>query len=295
LFASGIASQIGDNVTALVALLDRHVCFLMADLENQYLSARTPRACRRVAQVTWPLFFYGWVGFVPWSASLSNGVISTLSNPVMGRPQIFRLGVALLTSVSVPRPNLPALIRFLSLSPIKLCLAIIAANGSIKLADAVILGRHIDIARTLFLPIRPALRGPLASTNKGFFYIPLSSASSWAVMPCYAPLMALLAILLSPIFGPFIASAVEYDLKFLVVAILAVIVSGRLIKLKSMSMDVGAVVVAPRRLTSFTVPGLSWRNCRLRFTVCNAGVGGEGERFNYKGCRRIEQRMCLLN
>jgi hypothetical protein len=107
-----------------------------------------------------------------------------------------------------------------------------------------------------------------------FFYIPLSSASSWAVMPCYAPLMALLAILLSPIFGPFIASAVEYDLKFLVVAILAVIVSGRLIKLKSMSMDVGAVVVAPRRLTSFTVPGLSWRNYRLRFTVCNEGVGG---------------------
>jgi hypothetical protein len=212
----------------------------------------------------------------------------------MGRLQIFRSGVALLTSVLVPRPNLPALVRFLSLWPIKLCLAIIAANGSIELADAVILGRHIDIARTLFLPIRPALRGPLASTDMSF-YIPLSSASSWAVMPCYVPLMALLAILLSPSFGPFIASAVEHDLKFLVVAIFAVIVSGRLIKLKPMSMDVGAVVVAPRRLTSFTVPGPSWRNCRLRFTVCNAGVGGEGERFNYKGCRRIEQRLCLLN
>jgi hypothetical protein len=95
-------------------------------------------------KVAWPLFFYGWVGFVPRSASLSNGVISTLSNPGMGRPQIFRSGVALLISVSVPRPNLPALVRFLSLSPIKLCLAIIAANGSIELADAVILGRHIE-------------------------------------------------------------------------------------------------------------------------------------------------------
>jgi hypothetical protein len=74
--------------------------------------------------------------------------------------------------------------------------------------------------------------------------------------------MSLLAILLSPSFGPFIASVLEHDLKFLVVAILAVIVSGSLIKLKSMSMDVGAVVVAPRRLRSFTVPGPSWRNCR---------------------------------
>jgi hypothetical protein len=87
--------------------------------------------------------------------------------------------------------------------------------------------------------------------------------------------MGLLEILSIPSFCPFtIASAVEHDLKFLVVAILAVIVFQRLIKLKSMSMDLGAAVVAPRRLISFTVPGPSWKNCRLRLYACKACVRG---------------------
>jgi integrase len=63
LFASGIASRIGDNVTASVALLDRHVRFLMADLEDQYLSARTPRARHRAAQggLATLLLWLGWL------------------------------------------------------------------------------------------------------------------------------------------------------------------------------------------------------------------------------------------
>jgi hypothetical protein len=63
LFASGIASRIGDNVTASVALLDRHVRFLMADLEDQYLSTRTPRARRRAVQggLATLLLWLGWL------------------------------------------------------------------------------------------------------------------------------------------------------------------------------------------------------------------------------------------
>jgi hypothetical protein len=64
LFPSGIASRIGDNVTASVPLLERHVRFLMADLEDQYLSARTPRARRHAAQggLVTLLLWLGWLG-----------------------------------------------------------------------------------------------------------------------------------------------------------------------------------------------------------------------------------------
>jgi hypothetical protein len=65
----------------------------MADLEDQYLSAKTP------LKVAWPLFSYGWVGFVPWNALLSNGVILTSLNTMMGQLWTSRSVVALLTSV----------------------------------------------------------------------------------------------------------------------------------------------------------------------------------------------------
>jgi hypothetical protein len=63
LFASGIASRIDDDVTASVALLDRHVHFLMADLEDQYLSAKTPRARRRATQGGLATLFL-WLGWL---------------------------------------------------------------------------------------------------------------------------------------------------------------------------------------------------------------------------------------
>jgi hypothetical protein len=50
LFATGIASRIGEDVNPWVALLDCHVRSLMMDLEDQYLSAKTPRARRYAAQ-----------------------------------------------------------------------------------------------------------------------------------------------------------------------------------------------------------------------------------------------------
>jgi hypothetical protein len=65
----------------------------MADLEDQYLSAKTP------LKVAWPLSSYGWVGFVPWNALLSNGVILTSLNTMMGQLWTSRSVVALLTSV----------------------------------------------------------------------------------------------------------------------------------------------------------------------------------------------------
>jgi hypothetical protein len=43
LFATGIASRIGEDINPSVALLDRHVWSLMMDLEDQYLSATSEK------------------------------------------------------------------------------------------------------------------------------------------------------------------------------------------------------------------------------------------------------------
>jgi hypothetical protein len=63
LFASGIASRIGENVNPSVALLDRHVRSLVSDLEEQHLSARTPAARRKVALagLATLLLWLGWL------------------------------------------------------------------------------------------------------------------------------------------------------------------------------------------------------------------------------------------
>jgi hypothetical protein len=63
LFASGIASRIGENVNPSVALLDRHVRSLVSDLEEQCLSARTPKARRKaaLAGLATLLLWLGWL------------------------------------------------------------------------------------------------------------------------------------------------------------------------------------------------------------------------------------------
>jgi hypothetical protein len=63
LFASGIAARIGENVHPSLALLDRHIHSLKADLEEQYLSAETPRARRRAALggLATLLLWLGWL------------------------------------------------------------------------------------------------------------------------------------------------------------------------------------------------------------------------------------------
>lgn len=63
LFASGIAFQINKNVNSSVALLDRHVRLFVSDLEEQYLTARTPAACRKAAltSLTTLLVWLGWM------------------------------------------------------------------------------------------------------------------------------------------------------------------------------------------------------------------------------------------
>jgi hypothetical protein len=47
---AGIASGIGEDINPSVALLDRHVRSLMMDLEDQYLSIKTPRVQCHAAQ-----------------------------------------------------------------------------------------------------------------------------------------------------------------------------------------------------------------------------------------------------
>jgi hypothetical protein len=63
LFASGIAACIGENVHPSLALLDRHIRSLEADLEDQYLSAKTSRARRRAALggLATLLLWLGWL------------------------------------------------------------------------------------------------------------------------------------------------------------------------------------------------------------------------------------------
>ena len=63
LFASGIASRIGENVNPSVALLDRHVRRLVSDLEELYLSARTfgARRTAALAGLATLLLWLGWL------------------------------------------------------------------------------------------------------------------------------------------------------------------------------------------------------------------------------------------
>jgi hypothetical protein len=63
LFASGIAARIGENVTPSIALLDRHIRNLDAELEEQYLSARTPQARQKaaLAGLATLLLWLGWL------------------------------------------------------------------------------------------------------------------------------------------------------------------------------------------------------------------------------------------
>jgi hypothetical protein len=63
LFATGIAARIGENATPSVALLDRHVRSLLTDLEDSYLSARTPHARRKsaLAGLSTLLLWLGWL------------------------------------------------------------------------------------------------------------------------------------------------------------------------------------------------------------------------------------------
>jgi hypothetical protein len=63
LFATGTASQIGKDINPLVALLDCHVWSLMMDLEDQYLSAKTPCAwcCAAQGGLATLVLWLGWV------------------------------------------------------------------------------------------------------------------------------------------------------------------------------------------------------------------------------------------
>jgi hypothetical protein len=63
LFASGIAARIGDDVTPLVALLDRHIRFLTAELDERYLSAKKPKA-RRTAALSGLATLLLWLGWL---------------------------------------------------------------------------------------------------------------------------------------------------------------------------------------------------------------------------------------
>jgi hypothetical protein len=63
LFASGIASRIGENVNPSVALLDRHVRSLVSDLEELYLASRALGARRKaaLAGLATLLLWLGWL------------------------------------------------------------------------------------------------------------------------------------------------------------------------------------------------------------------------------------------
>jgi hypothetical protein len=63
LFATGIAARIGENAVPSVALLDRHVHSLVDDLEETYLSARTPQVRRKAALAGFAtlLLWLGWL------------------------------------------------------------------------------------------------------------------------------------------------------------------------------------------------------------------------------------------
>ena len=63
LFAAGIGARIGKNAIPSIALLDRHVRSLMADLKESYLSARTPQARRKaaLAGLASLLLWLGWL------------------------------------------------------------------------------------------------------------------------------------------------------------------------------------------------------------------------------------------
>jgi hypothetical protein len=63
LFASGIASRIGENVNPSVALLDRHIRMLVSELEERYLAARTPEA-RRTAALAGLATLLLWLGWL---------------------------------------------------------------------------------------------------------------------------------------------------------------------------------------------------------------------------------------
>jgi hypothetical protein len=97
LFASGIAARIGENVHPSLALLDLHICSLKADLEEQYLSARTPPV-GPLFLVGWQLFYCGLDGYGNWKHLICVGKTSMLLSLKMATPSICPGDVVLLVS-----------------------------------------------------------------------------------------------------------------------------------------------------------------------------------------------------
>jgi hypothetical protein len=91
LFASGIAARIGETVTPSVALLDRHVRGLDSDLEEQYLSARTPNG-RRTAALAGLATMLLWLGWLRSSETFDLcwkdfNVVEPTDGPTVDLPQ----------------------------------------------------------------------------------------------------------------------------------------------------------------------------------------------------------------
>lgn len=139
LFASGIAARIGENVNPSVALLDRHVRHLDSELEEQYLSARTPPQARRKAALAGLATLVLWLGWLRFSETFDLywqdfNVVEPSNGPTVDLPRGAAAGSAF-ASVLRPKAHEPRLLTCPLL--IKRSLDTIAASGSIMCAKVV--------------------------------------------------------------------------------------------------------------------------------------------------------------
>jgi integrase len=283
LFASGIASRIGDEANPSVALLDRHVRTLMADLDEQYLSARNPRSRRKAAQAGLATLLL-WLG---WLRSSETFDLKWSDFDVI-EPQ------------DGPTVDLP-----LGCGAVDLCLGPETKSSrsktvSLPIAYQTLSGYHCgkwfhrarrscDIGADYRSCDRRVFTNPAGTPWTSFFYrqeflypsLKRQQAAGDALLLAFdgTPGNTIEAKFWSlHCFRRGARSQVSRG------GNLGAIISRKRIKPKSTSMADGGAANQARRLTLFTAHGPSWKSCRSPFTACNltkCDDGGECERFNY--------------
>ena len=171
LFASGIASRIGENVNPSVALLDRHVRSLVSDLEEQYLSARSPAARRKAALAGLATLLH-WLG---WLRSSENfdlrwndfNVVEADDGPTVDLPR--GCGVVGVRLGPETKSSRTKAVDMVCSWPTNVCPGIISANGFIVPGAVVELVLTTRNAPPGSLHTCLALPGPRTSTDMSFY------------------------------------------------------------------------------------------------------------------------------
>jgi hypothetical protein len=144
LFAAGIAARIGENVNPSVALLDRHVWSLLGDLEEAYLSARTPPSRQRSGLADGFAMLLLWLGWLRSSETFgaSVGVILIWWNQRMVPRWTYLGDVASWTFALALKPRHLVRSPWIYFWPTRHCRATTLESGSIALVAARVLVRQ---------------------------------------------------------------------------------------------------------------------------------------------------------